>query len=65
MLFLVELDHVKSGALLTPEAGRDFIEQIIFTTLARAEQLVAEEDFGWRPCGWPRCAAIHCGGGFT
>src|SRR2546428_10423475 len=43
MLFLVELDHVKSGALSTPEAGRAFIEQIIFPTLARAEQLVAEK----------------------
>ncbi len=43
MLFLVELDHVKSGVLITPEAGRDFIEQIIFPTLARAEQLVAEK----------------------
>ncbi|HEY6183058.1 MAG TPA: muconolactone Delta-isomerase family protein [Terriglobales bacterium] len=38
MLFLVELDHVKSGALLTPEQGRTFIEQVIFPTLARAEQ---------------------------
>ncbi len=43
MLFLVELDHVKSGSLSTPEAGRAFIEQVIFPTLARAEQLVAEK----------------------
>jgi muconolactone delta-isomerase len=43
MTFLVELDHVKSGVLPTPEGGRAFIEQIIFPTLARAEQLVAEE----------------------
>ncbi len=43
MLFLVELDHVKSGLPLTPEAGRAFIEQIIFPTLSRAEQLVAEK----------------------
>jgi hypothetical protein len=43
MLFLVELDHVKSGIMLGPEAGRAFIEQIIFPTLARAEQLVAEK----------------------
>ena len=43
MVFLVELDHVKSGVLLTPDAGRAFIEQIIFPTLARAEQLVAEK----------------------
>ncbi len=44
MLFLVELDHVKSGALLTPEAGRAFIEQIIFPTIARDEQLVANKN---------------------
>ena len=43
MLFLVELDHVKSIAPLTPEAGRTFIEQIIFPTIARAEQLMAEQ----------------------
>ena len=38
MLFLAELDHVKSGATLTPEAGRAFIDQVISPTLARAEQ---------------------------
>ncbi len=43
MLFLVEIDHVKSGQPLTPEAGRTFIEQIILPTLARAEQLTMEE----------------------
>ncbi|SRR6266568_4634880 len=43
MLFLVELDHVKSGAMLSPEAGRAFIEQIILPTLARAEQLIADK----------------------
>ena len=43
MLFLVELDHVKSGSGATPEAGRAFIEQVIFPTLARADQLVAEK----------------------
>ncbi len=43
MLFLVELDHVKSGVSLTPEAGRAFIQQIIFPTLAQAEQLVAQK----------------------
>ncbi|SRR6266498_293691 len=43
MLFLVELDHVSSAAVRTPEAGRAFIEQIIFPTLARAEQLVEEK----------------------
>ncbi len=43
MLFLVELDHMKSGPPPTPEAGRAFIEQVIFPTLARADQLVAEK----------------------
>jgi muconolactone delta-isomerase len=43
MLFLVELDHLKSGSLPTLEGGRNFIEQIILPTLARAEQLVAEK----------------------
>jgi len=42
MLFLVELDHVKTGPPPTPEAGRAFIEQVILPTLARAEELVAE-----------------------
>jgi len=43
MLFLVEIDHVKSGLPLTDEAGRASIEKVIFPTLARAEQLVAEK----------------------
>ena len=43
MLFLVELDHIKSGQLLTAEAGRTFIEQVILPTLGRAEELVAEK----------------------
>jgi hypothetical protein len=43
MLFLVELDHIKSTAPLTPQAGRTFIEQIILPTIARAEQLMAEK----------------------
>ena len=43
MLFLVELDHVKTGPPPTPESGRAFIEQVIFPTLARAEQLAAEK----------------------
>ena len=34
---------MKSGATLTPEAGRAFIERVIFPTLARAEQLVSEK----------------------
>ena len=40
MLFLIELDHLKQGTPLTPEIGRAFIEQTIFPTLARAEELV-------------------------
>jgi hypothetical protein len=31
MIFLVELDHVKSGSLSTPAAGRAFIEQLILS----------------------------------
>src|SRR5205809_951636 len=42
MLYLVELDHVKPSVPMTPEAGRTFIEQVIFPTLARADQLMAE-----------------------
>jgi muconolactone delta-isomerase len=43
MLFLVELDQVKPGGIPTVESSRVFIEQIIFPTIARAEQLVAEK----------------------
>lgn len=43
MLFLVEMEHVKSGLTHTPESGRAFIEGIIFPTIARAEQLIAEK----------------------
>src|SRR5438046_10358425 len=43
MLFLVELDHVESGNVPSPDAGRGFIEQIIFPTLARLDQLVADK----------------------
>jgi hypothetical protein len=43
MLFLVELDHVKPTSPVTPEAGRAFIEQVIFPTIARGEQLIAEK----------------------
>ena len=43
MLFLVELDHVRTGPPPPPEASRVFIEQVIFPTLARAEQLVADK----------------------
>jgi hypothetical protein len=42
MTFLVEIDHVKSGVMPTPETGRAFIEQIILPTLSRGEQLVSE-----------------------
>jgi hypothetical protein len=43
MLFLVEMDHVKSGPALTPETGRQFIEQIIFPTIVQGTQLLAEK----------------------
>ena len=43
MLFLVELDYVRSGPPPAPEAGIAFIEQVILPTIARAEQLVAEK----------------------
>jgi len=43
MLFLIELDHVKSSLAPTPETGKAFIEQVIFPTLARTEQLLAEK----------------------
>ncbi len=43
MLFLVELDRVNPGTMVTPESGRAFIKSVIFPTLARAEQLVAEK----------------------
>jgi muconolactone delta-isomerase len=55
MLFLVELDHVKWGSAWTPEAGRAFIEQVMFPTLARAEQLVAEKKI---LCGGPIAGRI-------
>ena len=41
MLFLAELDRVTPDAPMTPEAGRAFIEQVIFPTIARAEELLA------------------------
>jgi hypothetical protein len=43
MLFLVELDHVKTTAPTTPEAGRAFSEQVIFPMLARGERLISEK----------------------
>lgn len=42
MKFLVELDHPKTGQPMTAESSRNFIESIIFPTLARAEQLVKD-----------------------
>lgn len=42
MKFLIELDHAKQTAPSTPEAGRTFIDQIIFPTLDRADQLARE-----------------------
>jgi len=42
MLFLIELDRVNPGSTPTPDGSRTFIEQVIFPTLDRAEQLVAE-----------------------
>jgi len=43
MLFLVELDHVQSGNVPSPDAGMGFIEQVIFPTLARLDELVADQ----------------------
>lgn len=43
MLFLIEIDHVKSGQPMTNEAGDAFIEQVILPSLARGEQLAAEK----------------------
>jgi muconolactone delta-isomerase len=43
MLFLVELDHARSGSLTTPEAGRALIEEVVLPTLERAEQLAKEK----------------------
>ena len=42
MLFLVELDYVRSGPPPGPEDGIAFIERAILPTIARAERLVAE-----------------------
>ena len=63
MLFLVELDHVKSGMMVLPEAGRAFIEQIIFPTLSRAEQLVTEKEEACtrRACADDGLTANRCG----
>jgi muconolactone delta-isomerase len=42
MKYLIELDHVKNAAPLTRQAGREFVEEVIFPTMARAEQLARE-----------------------
>jgi hypothetical protein len=42
MYCLVEMDHVKSGAVPTKETRREFIEGIILPTLALAEQYTTE-----------------------
>ena len=39
MKFLIEIDQVKTAAPPTRQAGREFIEQIIFPTLDCADQL--------------------------
>jgi len=43
MLFLVEMDYVRSGVTPTPESGKFFIENIILPTLDRAEQLITDK----------------------
>jgi muconolactone delta-isomerase len=43
MLFLVELNRVNPGGVPTLDSGRAFIEQVIFPTLARAEELAQEK----------------------
>jgi hypothetical protein len=57
MLFLVELDHIKSGIEPTPEASRTFIEQRIFPTIACAEQLIAEKKITILAVGVPTQSA--------
>lgn len=42
MRFLVEIDHPKTGQPLTPDSARAFVVNVIFPTLARAEQLANE-----------------------
>ena len=55
MLFLVEMDHLKSLAPPTPEAGKDFVERIIFPTLERAEQLIDAAAVRWMSASNRRC----------
>jgi hypothetical protein len=42
MVLLGELDHVKSGAMSDARGWPHVIERIIFPTVARTEQLVAD-----------------------
>jgi len=42
MKFLVELDYPQIGMSMSGEASRTFIEDVIFPSLGRAEQLVKE-----------------------
>jgi hypothetical protein len=51
MRFLVQLAHVKATVPVTPAEGRAFIEQIIFPTLARAEQVIADKSSVRRTTG--------------
>ncbi len=44
MLFLVEMDYVRSGALPTPENGKFFIENFILPTLSMVEKLISEKN---------------------
>jgi hypothetical protein len=57
MQFLVELDHVKSGAQLTPEEARSFVEQVIFPTIARVEQLIKDKKLS---AAVPWLGGSHC-----
>jgi len=60
MLFLIELDHVKSGDLPTREMAGTFIEQIILPTLIRTEELVKEKKIlAGGPVIWPQRVAVH------
>lgn len=42
MKYLVELDHIKTGLQFTEDTARTFIENIIFPTIAKAEQLIQQ-----------------------
>lgn len=42
MKFLVELDHLKTGQPFTEDTARSFIQDIIFPTLDKAEQLAQQ-----------------------